>query len=52
VFQMSRKRLPRKPKVERGYYLIPKTEFPPKDVLHKLPLKKLNLKKFRRKKNG
>lgn len=38
-----------KPKVVDGYFMIPKTELPPKQIIEKLELKPLNLRKYRRK---
>lgn len=50
---VKRKRLSKlKPKIVKGFYMIPKGEFPPKSILGKLKLKPLNLAKFRGKKNG
>jgi len=50
---VKRKRLSKlKPKIVKGYYMIPKGGLPPKSILEKLELKPLNIKKFRRKKNG
>jgi hypothetical protein len=46
---MKRRRLPKTGKSEYGYYCIPKTEFPSKQVIEKLPLKPLDLKKYRKK---
>jgi hypothetical protein len=48
----KRKRLSElKAKVTYGYYLIPKKGFPSKEIVNQLPLRKLDLKKFKRRKN-
>ena len=51
---MKRKsRLPRKGKIVKGYFMIPKTSgFPSRGILSRLELKPLDYRKYKRKKNG
>jgi len=41
-----------KPKVAKGYFMIPKNRIPPRDILRELPFKPLDVSKYKRVKNG
>lgn len=51
--KIRRKRLSKlKAKMHGGYYMIPKDEIPPKQIIDQLPLKPLDYKKYKKVKNG
>lgn len=51
--KIRRKRLSKlKAKITKGYYMIPKDENPPKQIIDQLEFKPINYKKYKRVKNG